>query len=409
MVKVKSVSETMQIIDSMFQEIDVETEVVHIDDSPGRICAEDVFSGEDVPGFNRSSVDGYGVISKDTFGASDSMPAQLKYCGEVIMGEMPDKEIHENECCYVPTGGYIPERADAVVMIEDAEDYNDGYIYVNKPAAPGANIVYKGDDIKYGELAIRKGTVLQPQHIGVACALGIEYVKVKRKLRAGIISTGDELVSSFDINNAKGAKIRDINSHTIYAGVARKGWQAVQYGIVRDNYEEIANIVGKALDECDIVLVSGGSSVGTRDLTAKVINDLGEPGVLIHGIAVKPGKPTIIGKAGGKAIVGLPGHPASAFMIFNHFVTKLMDKLCGIDKIAVPSLKARLISNYPSNAGREEFVPVKLTLEGAQITATPLFGKSAMIKILGCSDGYFVIPRDCEGFSKDEYVEVYTW
>lgn len=409
MIKVKSVSETMEIIDSMFAEMDVNAELVHIDSASGRICFEDVFSGEDVPAFNRSSVDGYAVISKDTFGASDSMPSQLKLCGEIVMGEMPSNALTENECYYVPTGGCIPERADAVVMIEDAEDYQDGYIYINKSVAPGTNVVYKGDDIKLHELAIKKGTVLQPQHIGVACALGIEYIKVKRKLKAAIISTGDELVSSFEPEKAKGAKIRDINSHTIFAAVAKKGWDAVQYGIVGDNYDDIMNITKRALDKCDIVLISGGSSVGTRDLTAKVINDLGTPGVLIHGIAVKPGKPTIIGKVGEKAIVGLPGHPASAFMIFNHFVSKLMDKLYGAGTKAVPSVKARLVSNYPSNAGREEFVPVKLTTDTAQIIALPLFGKSAMIKILSSSDGYFIIPRDCEGVVKDQIVEVFIW
>ncbi|OGO80066.1 MAG: hypothetical protein A2Y21_09835, partial [Clostridiales bacterium GWC2_40_7] len=313
---------------------------------------------EDVPEFNRSSVDGYAVNAADTYGCGEAIPAQLEYSGEVDMGSRYNGIIAKGKTVYVPTGGEIPAGADAVVMIEYADDPGDGYIYVNKPAAPGNNVVYKGDDIKAGNTAIKPGTRLRAQDIGVLAALGIDRLCVKKKIRVGIISTGNEIVD-IDVKPA-GSQVRDINSHSLSAGLLAYGAEPVMYGIVSDDYTEIRNVVDRALGECDAVLISGGSSVGLKDETLKVINSFGDPGVLVHGIAVKPGKPTIIGKARDKAIVGLPGHPASAFMIFHVFVCRLLDVLNNTNSKFQSSVKAAVAVNYPSNTGREEFLPVKL-------------------------------------------------
>ncbi|MCX7923722.1 MAG: molybdopterin-binding protein [Clostridia bacterium] len=403
MFNVKSVDEVFEIIKNYFGNFKLENEVIDIEESVGRILAVDVCAGEDVPAFNRSSVDGYAVIASDTFGASDSLPAQLKLGGEVKMGEKPDLIIEKGHAAYIPTGGELPENADSVVMIEYTEDFKDGYIYINKASAPGNNVVFKGDDVKVGSAILKPNRRLRPQDVGALAAMGYEQVEVKKKIKVAIISTGDEVV---DINDKViGAKVRDINSYALYAGLKDYGAEPVRYGIVGDDYGKIRGVVEKALDECDIVLVSGGSSVGTKDETYNVINSFGEPGVLVHGIAVKPGKPTIIGKVRGKAVVGLPGHPASAYMIFRVFVGYLLDVINGSEGMYEKRLRVEMAYNYPSNNGREEFMPVRLEREGSRVVAHPVFGKSGLITLLTTADGYVRISRGSEGIASGEEVE----
>jgi len=412
MLEVKSVDEVMQIIRENFRDIYGQKEVINIREAAGRIAAEDIASEEDIPGFNRSMVDGYAVISGDTFGASDSLPAQLQLAGEVKMGEKPDLELSRGITAYIPTGGELPRNSDAVVMIEYTDNYGDGYVYINKPVAPGSNVIFKGDDIKKGDVVVKAGQRLRPQDIGVLGALGKAYVPVKRKIKVGIISTGDEII---DINEKPDSfqnlpKVRDVNFCFIFSALLEYGADPVYYGIIKDNYEEIRRVTEKALSECDVVLISGGSSVGNKDETFRIINSFGEPGVLVHGIAVKPGKPTIIGKTGNKALVGLPGHPASAFFIFNIFVLRILDEMYGVAESEIERVygrvKARISFNYPSNHGREEFVPVRLVREGESLMAEPVFGKSGLISMLSRSDGYIRISRGSEGIAKGQEVEV---
>lgn len=404
MLTVKSVDEVMRVIEDSFSGYYLEAEITGISEALGRITAEDVAACEDVPEFNRSSVDGYAVIASDTYGCSDSIPAQLEFSGEVDMGARYAGTVAKGKTVYVPTGGELPEGADAVVMIEYADDPGDGYIYMNKPAAPGNNVVYKGDDIKAGNAAIKPGTRLRAQDIGVLAALGMDMLSVKKRIRVGIISTGDELV---DIRvKPTGSQVRDINSHSLSAGLLAYGAEPVMYGIVRDDYADIRNAVDIALAECDVVMISGGSSVGFKDETLKVINSFGAPGALVHGIAVKPGKPTIIGKVRGKAVVGLPGHPASAFMIFHVFVHRLLDVLNNTNSEYRSTVKAVVAHNYPSNTGREELLPVKLNYADNRIYACPVFGKSGLISLLSSADGYIRIGRSTEGLASGEAAEV---
>lgn len=404
MYTVKTVDEVFEIIDEAFSGFVPENEKVDLKSAAGRVTAVEILSSEDIPGFNRSTVDGFAVISSDTFGASDSLPAQLRIVGEVKMGETPGFGVKKGEAAHIPTGGELPVNCDAVVMIEHTEDFNDGYAYVNKPAAPGHGVIFRGDDVRLGSLVLEADRLILPRDIGALAAIGKDSVLVKKKIKVGIISTGDEVV---DIKEElTGSRVRDVNSYAVYSEVLALGAEPVLFGIVRDDYEKIRETVSKALSECDAVLISGGSSVGTRDETSKVIDSFGLPGVLVHGIAIKPGKPTIIGKVCGKAVIGLPGHPLSAFFIFKIFISRLIDRMNGIAERQFKTTKARMLVNYPSNNGREEFVPVKTGYSNGMPTAIPILGKSGLITTLTQVDGYVRIGRGTEGISEGEAVEV---
>lgn len=404
MFEVKSVKETFGIIYDNFRDTDPGNERVSILDALGRLLDEELVSDSDIPAFHRSSVDGYAVKAKDTFGASESMPCQLNIVGEVRMGEKPGFAIKSDTAAYIPTGGELPEGADSVVMVEYSEDFGDGDIFINKPCAPGNGLVYRGDDVRQGAVVLKKGQKLRSQDIGMMAALGYEEVLVRKKLRIGIISTGDEVVPIGA--RPEGAQVRDINSYAVYASALRMGLDPVLLGIVRDGFDEINETVKRAMEVCDIVVVSGGSSMGTKDVTVKVIDSLGEPGVLVHGIAVKPGKPTILGRVGTKAVIGLPGHPASAYVIFNVFVRRLVEVMEGRSGTLEESVRAELDTNYPSNQGREEYLSVTLYEKEGKAYASPVFGKSGMISTLTTSHGYIHISRGSEGVSKGQMVDV---
>jgi molybdopterin molybdotransferase len=404
MFEVKSVADVIRIINENFSNYPLPTEAVNIKNAVDRVTACDIKADEDIPSFNRSAVDGYAVIAADTFGSGEALPAQLKLVGEVRMGEKPGFTIDNGQAAYIPTGGELPENANAIVMIEYAEDMKDGYVYLYKPVAPGNNVVFRGDDIKAGDPVIKARHRLRSQNIGVLAALGIETVTVQRKLRVGIVVTGDEVV---DIcQKPAGSQIRDVNSYVLYAGLMEYGAEPILFGIVSDSYQKLKETVERALLECDVVLISGGSSVGARDQTFRVINSLSKSEVLVQGIAVKPGKPTIIGKAGNKAVVGLPGHPVSACFIFTLLVTLLIDVMNGIVRKPAGTVQARITGNYPSNHGREEYIPVIIRETEDGILAQPVFGKSGLIKPLAMADGYVKIERGSEGINQGEAVEV---
>lgn len=407
MFNVKTVEETFEIIKEKFICMSFEYEEVSILDSINRVLHENVYSEENIPSFNKSTVDGYAVKAKDTFGASESMPAQLKLVPEVKMGITPEFVLNEMESCYIPTGGELPKGADSVVMIEYSEDYRDGFIYLNKSVAPGNGVIYCGDDVKNGDLVIVEGTVIKEKHVAVLASLGYEYIKVRKKPVVGIISTGDELISIGE--KPVGSQVRDINSYALSVLVKSCGGDFKSYGIVKDIFAELQAVVDKAILECDIVIISGGSSVGVKDQTLKVIEDIKESEILVHGIAVKPGKPTILAKATGKPVVGLPGHPGSAFFIFKVFMERLIKQMLGQkdrdsnrNSIEVECL---ISQNYPSNHGREEYVAVKIQ----ENIATPLHGKSGLIRLLADSSGFIRIGKNSEGLLKGEKVKVQIW
>lgn len=401
---VVSVNEAKKIIIDNFK-YESACEKVSLSECTGRILYEDIIAGNDVPGFRRSTVDGYAVFSKDVFGASESMPAMLELKGEILMGQAPPGSLDfSGECFYVPTGGMLPEGSDCVVMIEYTDRLDDSTVLVNSPAAPGDNVVGIGEDIALGETVLKKGGKLRPYEVGVLSSLGFSEVLVYKKPRVAIISTGDEIVDCKDIPGP--GQVRDINTYLLYSLVAENGGEPVNFGFVRDDYDLLKQNVDRAAEECDIVLISGGSSVGKKDQTLDVINSLGEPGILVHGISVKPGKPTIIGKARDKIIFGLPGHPLACAIIFNIFVRYYMDKITGYVDVQYPVI-CRFDLNYHKAKGREEYLPVTLDWSEGQLTANPVFGKSGLITGFSKAWGYIRIARNEEGLKAGQIVYAY--
>ncbi len=401
MLAVKTPEEVYEIIKTEFAQITDRTGRVAYTEAAGRVLAEDIRAAEYVPAFNRSTVDGFAVCAKDTFGCSDSIPAILQNVQEIFMGQAAGFILKEGSCAPIPTGGELPEGADAVQMIEYTEDYGDGTTGILKPVAPGHNVILKGDDVSPGRLVLRAGRKLTPQDIGALAAMGIAEVPVVRRLKVGILSTGDELVSPEESPGP--GQIRDVNSSLTAALMEQFGAVSVSFGILPDQEELLSRKVQEAAQECDLVLISGGSSVGVRDAACRVIERHGE--ILFHGIAMKPGKPTIFGKIGGRPVIGLPGHPVAAFFITHIFVRRILAQLGGYELRDIP-VRACLAESVEANHGRAQYNGVFLEDRDGRIIAHPIRGKSGLITTLAGSDGYFCIPRDCEGLPADAEISV---
>ncbi|MDD2443033.1 MAG: molybdopterin-binding protein [Desulfotomaculaceae bacterium] len=384
-------------------------ERVSILDSLGRCLALDVKAAGDVPGFDRSTVDGFAVRARDTYGATESMPSYVDVGGEVLMKQAPPGRVDVGQAWRIPTGGMLPPGADAVVMVEYTEALDKGTIGITSPVAPGENIVRRGEDAALGQVALPAGHRIRPHDLGMLSAIGVTEVEVGIRTMVGIISTGDELVGP-DQNPAPG-QVRDINSYVLYGAVAACGGEPRLYGIVGDNYEKLARTLEQALEENGMVLLSGGSSVGTRDVASRVIESLGEPGVLFHGISIKPGKPAIGAVIKKKPVFGLPGHPVSATVVFDLLVAPLIREggypEGGIKAKMEFPLLAKITRNLRSAAGREDFVPVKVSVgkEGT-LFADPVLGKSGLISTVVKADGIARIPSGKEGVATGETVEI---
>ncbi len=400
MLSVKTPDEVLAVIVEEFAPR-LEKELVSLNAALGRVLCEEIRAGEFVPGFDRSTVDGFAVRAADTFGCSDAVPAILTLDGEIRMGTPADTPLRAECCMAVPTGGAVPPGADAVVMLEYTERYGDGTIGISKPAPPGANLIFKGDDVSPGKVVLPAGRRLTVQDIGALAAMGIAEVPVCRRPVVGILSTGDELVP-VEQQPAQG-QVRDVNSAMLRALMEQAGAQVKSYGIIRDQEDLLDQALKTARKDCDVILLSGGSSVGTKDATCRVIEAQGK--VLFHGIAMKPGKPTIFGKVDGKPVIGLPGHPVAAFFVAHLFVLPLLARLSGqiIRRFSVPAV---LTETVGANHGRAQYTGVFLTERDGTLYARPIHGKSGLITALAGSDGYFCIPRDCEGVPAGETVSV---
>lgn len=375
-------------------------EEVPLGEAVGRVLARDVYPDLDIPGFDRSVVDGYAVIASDTAGAGESIPSLLTLSATVRMGEGAKSEVGEGHCVYVPTGGAVPPGADAVVMVEDCEVIGD-QVLVKKPVGSGENIIRRGEDFSRDRPALCAGRRLRPADCGVLAAIGCPAVPVFRMPRVGVISTGNELVSVRDVPGE--GRVRDSNGPMIAAYLRRCGCREKMYGIVPDNRGALALALGRALAENDAVFLSGGSSKDERDLTADLIGELGE--VLVHGIAISPGKPTIIGRCGEKPVIGLPGHPASALVVLDRVARPLLSALSGETSRIENTVLAILAENIPSARGREDYVRVRL--DGGR--AVPVFGKSGLLNTLAESDGMIRVPAGSEGLEAGTAVEVLLW
>lgn len=414
----------------------------------GRVLARPVTAREYVPDFNRSTVDGYAVKASDTFGCSEGLPALLIRTGEVRMGQAASVTVSPGDCVYVPTGGEVPEGADAVVMVEYTEEYGDGTIGILRPCAPGENMIFRGDDLKPGQEVFPAGIRLHAKEIGALSSMGAASVPVRKKVRAAIISTGDELIPA-ELDPGPG-QIRDVNSALLGALVEEAGAEAVRYGIVPDRREELQEALRRAVTECDLVLISGGSSVGTRDLTCRILEEEGR--ILFHGISMKPGKPTIFGLArrsgreesqnrpeaeteaktmssagadapenegsgagdssvaeleNGIPVFGLPGHPGAAFFVAEIFIRPILRKIAALPPD--PEVKAVLRENLSANHGRAQYTAALLETENGTVYARPVYMKSGMITGIAGADGYFCVSRDTEGLPAGAEVTVITF
>lgn len=375
-------------------------ERVPYDAALGRVLAEDVVSREDVPGFVRATVDGYAVRAADTFGCSETLPALLSCAGEVRMGEMPGFALCAGECAAVPTGGALPDGADAMVMLEDTETFAGGMIAVLKPAAPGRHMIFAGDDVKRDETVIPAGRALTVKEIGALCALGVAEVCVRAKPSVAVLSTGDELTPP-ERAPAPG-QVRDVNGPMLCAAARDCGADATFLGVVPDEERALEAALSSAAAAHALVLLSGGSSAGERDAAARTVEKLGA--LYFHGLAVRPGKPTLAGRIGDTLVIGLPGHPAAAYMIFRLLARPCIDRMTGSLR-PVRTERATLSAPVPSNGGREEYVPVRL----AEGRAFPIMTKSGLIAPLAKADGYLRVPRDAEGLCAGDAVSVFLW
>ena len=403
MLEVKTPQEVLALIQKEFRPLGL-TERVPLAGALGRVLAESVKAEEYVPDFDRSTVDGYACRAADTFGCSDAIPAILNVAGEVLMGRSADFSLARDCCAYVPTGGAIPKGADCAVMIEYTEDYGDGTVGIMKPGAPGMNLIFRGDDVFPGKEILPAGRVLTAQDLGALAAIGRTTVCVSRRVKVAVISTGDELVPP-DTQPGPG-QVRDVNSPLLTAMLTAFGAEPVNYGIVMDDENLLRRKMETAARECDAVVISGGSSVGVKDAACRIIEGMGE--LLLHGIAIKPGKPTILGKAGNKPLIGLPGHPVAACFVAQLFVLPLLGRLMGREQEVYP-VTAELTESLGANHGREQVNACHLLRQGGKLLAAPIRSKSGLITGLAGADGYFIIERDCEGLPKGAQVQVYLY
>lgn len=392
--KVVPLEKALEVIDSFPLEPKVER--VPLGEALGRVLAEDITSPIDVPPFDRATVDGYAVRAEDTFMASESEPVRLKVVGEINAGDVPQLELKPGESVYISTGAPLPKGADAVIQFEDVDREGDEVV-IYKPAYPGLGVMKAGADIQKGQPLLRRGTRLGFKETALLSAVGLTEVPVFRKPKVAVISTGNELILPGE--ELRPGKIYDINGRAITDAVRELGGEAVFLGIARDDRESLKALIEKGVECCDIVILSGGASGGIRDLTSSIIGELGE--VKIHGIAIQPGKPTIIGLIDGKPVFGLPGYPTSCLTNFTLLVAPLLRKLIGRES-EVRKVRKRLAHKVFSVKGRRQFLPVRI--EGDK--ALPILKGSGAVTSFVDADGFIEVPENVEILGAGEEVEV---
>jgi len=396
-----SLSDYLQFFELLPLESEKKIEYIDLFDSCGRIIAEDIFAGQDIPGFRRSTMDGFAIKSEDSFGASESSPLLFNIIGSVKMGEKSDFSVNSGEAVRIGTGGMLPHGTDSVVMLEFTESIGDDEVTIFKPAAPGTNTVNKNDDFSGGDKILEKGSKITSKSIGLLAVAGRNIVPVYRKPSIGIISTGDELVS-VDQSLSQG-QIRDINRYTLTSLAIENGANPYFYGILKDVKELLTEAVLNALNSSDMVIISGGSSVGMRDVTIEAIESIDDSEILFHGVSMSPGKPVILGRVGSKPVFGLPGHPVSCFVVFLMVVNRFLNYIGGQSFVANSRVVyGKSVTNIYSEQGRTDFVRVRLEYKNLEIIAHPILGESGLIRTLGHADGLLEIAASKEGLVKGE-------
>ena len=408
--KVKNVDQVLEIISGLEP---LPSEIVELGHACGRVLAAEVLAPEPVPHFDRSVMDGYAVRAQDTFGASETLPALLEIAGEVSMGEVASRQIEPGKAVAMPTGGMLPAGADAVVMVEYTHPLDAQTIEVTRTVAPGENVLRRGEDIPLGEIVLPRGWRLRPQDLGMLAALGMGTVAVYCRPRVAVLSTGDEIVP-ISTSALLPGKVRDINSFTLAAQMEDFGATVSYRATVEDRLEVLVDTCREAFCDHDVVVLSGGSSVGMRDFTVQVLDAFADAELLAHGVAIRPGKPTILARIGKKIFWGLPGHPVSALTVCRALVLPSLAVLQGmagtdLDQDLGSTLFGILANQLPSVHGRTDYAPVTLISDGDSVLVKPIFGKSAMISVLGRADGFVVVPAHVEGLDQGSRVRVYLF
>jgi molybdopterin molybdotransferase len=382
----------------------VATEKIALDEALGRVLAVDFQAEDDIPGFDRSTMDGYAVCATSTYGAGESNPAYLTVTGTIGMGQAPAMIVSAGQAARISTGGMLPPGADSVVMVEHTAPIDEQTIEVYRSVAPGQNVVTKDEDAAKGEILLRAGTRLRAQEIGLLAACGVARVAVFLPPAVGIISSGDEVVPIDAVPQS--GQVRDVNSYTLAAQVRRCGARVRTYGIVGDRFDDLLATSQRALAENDMVLVSGGSSVGTRDLTVEVLAALPQSRILVHGVSISPGKPTILAQCAGKAFWGLPGHVTSAMVVFMVLVRPFISRVGGCTSDVPVCVPARLTRNVASAQGRVDYVRVRLVVKDGERWAEPIMGASGLIRTMVAADGVLAVHMNSEGVEQGDSVDV---
>lgn len=384
------------------------TETIPVIEAGGRVLAQALTAPGDLPHFHRTNMDGYAVRAADTFGASASLPMYLKLVGAVEMGKEVKRALKKGETMRIATGGMLPPGADSMVMVEYTEEMGDGTVEIQRSVSPWENILRIGEDIKKGAPIFPAGRRLRAQDLGALTGVGVTKVPVYRRPMAALISTGDEIVTPEQ--TPKPGQVRNVNQYSLRAMIAEAGGETIDLGVVKDDRSAFAKAMASALKKADVVMVSGGSSVGTKDMAVDVICSFPRSELFFHGISIAPGKPTIFAKAAGKPVMGLPGHPVSALVVFALFGAPLIRMMGGeASETAFAPLRttrARLAQNVASAPGREDYIRVTLEHRNDGQVAIPLPGKSGAIFSLVQADGMVCLPHNEEGKEAGEEVEV---
>lgn len=403
--QVMPVSDALRQLDALWQPA-ARVETIATADALDRILAAHIASPEQVPAFRKSTVDGYALRAADTFGASQSLPAFLTVGGELAMGEAPALDVGAGAALLIHTGGMLPASADAVVMIEHTQASGAGEIEVLRAAAPGENVIQAGEDIGADQRILPARQRLRAQDIGGLLAVGIASVDVLRRPRIGILSCGDELLPPEAAAPPPHGKVRDINAYTLSALAQQLGAAPLRLGIATDDFADYQRWARDGFAACDILLLSAGSSVSARDYTRDVIDSLGRPGILQHGLATKPGKPTILALCDNKPVIGLPGNPVSALLVARQLLPPLVARFGGVQVEAPRLVSARLSQRVASVTGREDWVALRLSEDESGLRAAPVFGKSNLIFTLVAAHGLLRVPLNTGGYDAGALVDV---
>ena len=400
--KIKECDEAIDIIQNLFNEnLKPQSEEISVTEAYGRVLFEDVYSRMDFPPFDKALKDGFAILAEDSYGASEETPNTLEVVDFLEAGSTTDKKVEKGKCIEISTGAAMPEGAESVVMVEYAEKL-DGKVNILTTATPGQDVARKGSDIEEGKLILKKGDFLNPGKIGVLLSQGFDTIEVYKKPTVGVVSSGNEITLQGE--ELEYGKIYDVNGGMIKNDAVSCGADAKFLGVMRDNYDEVKKKITESLKEVDILFCSGGTSAGLGDVLKHVLDELGE--VHIHGISVQPGKPTIVGVIDGKLVIGLPGNPVSALMIFNAFVAEPLSRLAGVDRdFELKTVKGKITRRIHSQVGRMQYQLVKV--DGENIN--PIFKDSGAIFSLSTADGYVKIPKLIEMVDEGEDVEVFLF